>query len=166
MPLNESLIAELQHESASTRKMLERAPEKSFAWKPHEKSMTLGRLAMHLAEIPMWTDATLLKDELDFARSDYKPQDATSTSELLKFFDDNIIKSMETLKNTSDEEFMKNWTMRNGDEIYFTMPKIAVVRSFVMNHSIHHRAQMSVYLRLLDIPLPGMYGPTADEESM
>ena len=163
MPLNESLIAELKHESAGTRKMLERVPEQSFAWKPHDKSMSIGRLAMHLAEIPMWTDVTLLQDELDFAKLDYKPRDATSTKELLKFFDDNVNKALETLKNTSDEEFMKGWTMRTGDEVHFTLPKIAVVRSFILSHNIHHRGQMSVYLRMLDVPVPSIYGPTADE---
>jgi uncharacterized damage-inducible protein DinB len=166
MPINESLIAEMQQESASTKKMLERAPENSFTWKPHEKSMTLGRLAMHIAEIPMWTDDCLLKDELDFARTDYKPRDATTTAELVKFFDENVSKAIEILGKTSDEEFMKDWTMRNGEEIYFTLPKIAVVRSFIMSHGIHHRAQMSVYLRMLDVPVPGVYGPSADEESM
>ncbi|MDQ3022116.1 MAG: DinB family protein [Bacteroidota bacterium] len=166
MPLNESLIAELQHEAANTRKMLERVPEKSFSWKPHDKSMSLGEITNHLAEIPHWVGVSIEQDELDFAGSDYKPRTPTTTEDLLKFFDTNIEKALESLKNASDEKLFENWTMRNGEQVYFTMPKIAVVRSFVMNHSVHHRGQLSIYLRLLDVPLPSIYGPTADESNM
>lgn len=165
MALNESLIAELKQEAANTRKMLERATEKSFAWKPHEKSMTLGGLAQHLAEIPMWVGVSVDQDELDFAKSDYKPKTATTTEELLKTFDENLENAVKSLKNASDEKLMGTWTMRNGEKIYFTMPKTAVVRYFVLNHSIHHRGQLSVYLRLLDVPLPQIYGPTADDSN-
>lgn len=163
MPLNESLIAELQMEAAGTRKMIERVPEKSFGWKPHDKSMTLGRLAYHIAENPQWVSVTVDKDEIDFAAKDYVEKEAKTTAELLKVFDESLAEAVECLKNASDEKLMGNWTMRNGEQVYFTMPKIAVLRSFVLNHIVHHRGQLSVYLRMLDVPLPQIYGPTADE---
>lgn len=163
MPLNESILAELQMEAAGTRKMIERVPEKSFDWKPHDKSMTLGRLAYHICENPQWVSVTVDKDEIDFAANDYVPKEAKTTAELLKVFDDSLAEAVECLKNASDEKLMGNWTMRNGETVYFTMPKTAVLRSFVLNHIIHHRGQLSVYLRMLDVPLPQIYGPTADE---
>ena len=166
MPLNEALIAELQQEAAATRKMLERVPEKSNSWKPHEKSMDLGRLSQHIAEIPMWVPETVDKDELDFAKEEYTPKGGSTNEELLKNFDLNLANAIECLKNASDEKLMGNWTMRNGEKVYFTMPKIAVLRGFVMSHLIHHRGQLSVYMRMLDIPLPSVYGPTADEPDM
>ncbi len=163
MPLNESFITELQMEAASSRKMIERVPEKSFDWKPHEKSMTLGRLAYHISENPQWVSAIVNKDEIDFAANDYVPKEAKTSAELLKVFDESIAGAVECLKNASDEKLMGNWTMRNGEQIFFTLPKIAVLRSFILSHSIHHRGQLSVYLRMLDVPLPQIYGPTADE---
>jgi uncharacterized damage-inducible protein DinB len=163
MPLNESILAELQMEAAGTRKMIERVPEKSFDWKPHDKSMTLGRLAYHIAENPQWVSVTVDKDEIDFAAKDYVEKEAKTTAELLKVFDESLAEAVECLKNASDEKLMGNWTMRNGEQVYFTMPKIAVLRSFVLNHIVHHRGQLSVYLRMLDVPLPQIYGPTADE---
>lgn len=163
MPLNESILAELQMEAAATRKMIERVPEKSFDWKPHDKSMTLGRLAYHICENPQWVSVTVDKDEIDFAANDYVPKEAKTTAELLKVFDDSLAEAVECLKNASDEKLMGNWTMRNGETVYFTMPKTAVLRSFVLNHIVHHRGQLSVYLRMLDVPLPQIYGPTADE---
>jgi uncharacterized damage-inducible protein DinB len=165
MPLNEPLITELQHEASNTRKMLERVPEKSFSWKPHDKSMTLGSLAQHLAEIPVWTGVTVDQDELDFSRSEYKPRVATTTEDLLKTFDENLKNALECLQKASDEKLNGMWTMRNGEKVYFTMPKLKVLRSFVLSHSIHHRGQLSVYMRLLGVPLPQIYGPTADESN-
>ncbi|MBK8550452.1 MAG: DinB family protein [Ignavibacteria bacterium] len=166
MPLNESLIAELQQEAASTRKMLERVPEKSFSWKPHEKSMALGQLSHHLAEIPDWVSASVEQDELDFATFNYVPIEETTTEALVKVFDEKVKKAVECLKNASDEKLSGNWTMRNGEKVYFTMPKTAVIRYFVLNHAVHHRGQLSVYMRMLDVPLPSVYGPTADEPEM
>jgi len=163
MPINESFIAELKHELVPTRKILERVPIDKPDWKPHPKSTSLGRLATHIAEIPGWTAATLDHDELDFSKIDYKQRVANSTDELLHILDENSEKAMTALKNAPDGRFMENWTLRNGDKIFFTMPKIAVLRSFSYSHWIHHRAQLGVYLRLLDIPIPNMYGPTADE---
>lgn len=165
MTLNEPLMMELQHEAESTRKMLERLPKEKLTWKPHEKSMSLGRLAMHLAEIPGWVNATLLADELDFSKMDYKMVEATSSEEAVKMFDEKLASALDVLKNTEDATMMNMWTMRDGEKIYFTMPKIAVLRSFVYSHLIHHRGQMSVYLRLLDVPVPGSYGPSADDSA-
>lgn len=164
--ISTSLIAEMEHEAAVARKCLERVPAEKFDWKPHEKSMAFGALAVHVAEMFGWTPATLQQPELDFAKFDYQPYKPATNEDLLEFFDKNVAEAIETLRNTSDETYMENWTMRNGDTIYFTMPKIATMRSFVMNHIIHHRGQLSVYLRLNDIPVPSIYGPTADEGQM
>jgi uncharacterized damage-inducible protein DinB len=159
-------VAEMEHEARVARQVLERVPEDKFNWKPHEKSMSFGKLASHVAEMFAWTPPTLTQDELDFAKMDYKPFEPATNAQLLEFFDKNIAEAIETLKNTSDEQFMENWTMRNGETVYFTMPKVAVMRSFIMNHIIHHRGQLSVYLRLNDIPVPSIYGPSADEGQM
>ena len=166
MTLGQILMAELKHEAVSTRKMLERIPADKLAWKPHEKSMSLEHLAGHIVNMFSWTNVTLKQDELDFAKSDYKPKSYAEASELVADFDKNIEDAVETLSNISNEEMAQTWTMRNGEKIYFTMPRTAVMRTFVMNHIIHHRGQLSVYLRLLDVPLPSVYGPTADEQTM
>lgn len=163
MSLNQSFISELEQESKSTRKVLERVPIEKADWKPHEKSMTLGRLSTHVAELPNWLDVTLNSDELDFAKVEYKPRIAATSAELINIFEENYSKGMKAIKNATDEVLMSNWTLRNGETIYFTLPKIAVVRSTVYNHLYHHRAQLGVYLRLLNVPLPAIYGPTADE---
>lgn len=161
-----AFIAELEQEAATTRKCIERVPAEKFDWKPHEKSMTFGRLAQHVAEMFGWTPNTLEHPELDFSKFDYTPQEFATTDELVEFLDKNVADALQTLRNSPDEVFMENWTMRNGEQVYFTMPKIAVMRSFVMNHIIHHRGQLSVYLRLNDIPVPSIYGPSADEGQM
>lgn len=161
-----ALIGEMEHEAATARKCLERIPAEKFSWKPHEKSMTMGALAVHVAEMFGWTPATLLHPELDFAKFDYKPYEPATTEDLLEFFDKNVAEAIEVLKSTAEETFAENWTMRNGETVYFTMPKVVTMRSFVMNHIIHHRGQLSVYLRLNDIPVPSIYGPSADEGQM
>lgn len=161
-----SLIAELEKEAATARKCLERVPAEKFAWKPHEKSMAFGALAVHIAEMFGWTPVTLQQPELDFAKFDYKPYEPATTEDLLEYFDKNYAEALEVLKSTGDETFLENWTMRNGEKVYFTAPKAAVMRGFVMNHIVHHRGQLSVYLRLNDIPVPSIYGPSADEGQM
>lgn len=161
-----ALVAELEHEARVTRTCLERVPADKFDWKPHEKSMSFGKLAAHIAEMISWTGPTLQHPELDFAKMDYKPFEPQSTDDLLEYFDKNLAEAADVLRNTTDEQFMEDWTMRNGDKIYFTMPKVVCMRSFVMNHIIHHRGQLSVYLRLNDIPVPSIYGPSADEGQM
>ena len=164
MNLGQMLAAELEQEAVATRKMLERVPEGIFDWRPHEKSMTLGRLATHVAEIAHWTKITVVQDELDFAKFDYKPATAANAAELVETFDKTVGEAKEVLRNCSDKEIMRSWTLRNGEQIYFTLPKMAVVRSMVLSHLIHHRGQLSVYLRLHNVPLPSVYGPTADEQ--
>ncbi len=161
-----AFLAELDNEAKVTRNCLERVPADKFDWKPHEKSMTFGRLAVHCAEMFGWTKETLKQDVLDFSTAEFKPFEPTSNEELLAFFDEHIAVAKSILGETSDETFMTEWTMRNGEQVYFTMPKVAVMRSFVMNHIIHHRGQLSVYLRLNDIPVPSIYGPSADEGQM
>lgn len=163
MSYNKDLIAELKMETASTKKMLERVPVDKNDWKPHEKSMKLGRLATHVAELPGWIAMTMSTDELDLSKMDYKAVMPVSTEDLLAKLDDNVNKALSVLENSSDEDFNKMWTLRNGDNVFFTMPRKAVIRSMAYSHHYHHRGQLSVYLRLLDIPVPGMYGPSADE---
>jgi uncharacterized damage-inducible protein DinB len=162
MTISEALIGELQHEAGTTRKLLERIPAEKFDWKPHEKSMTMIRLAAHVADMFSWFPVTLEQDELDFAKGYEEPKPAT-TAELVDLLDKNVAAATESLKRTADGTFMKNWRLRNGEQIYFEMPKIAVSRTFIMNHIMHHRGQLSVYLRLNDIPVPAIYGPSADE---
>lgn len=161
-----AFLGELENEAKVTRAVLERVPADKFAWKPHEKSMTFVRLAVHVAEMFGWTKETLKSDVLDFSTMDYTPFEPKTTDELLAFFDDHIAKAKAIIAEASDETFMTDWTMRNGETVYFTMPKVAVMRTFVMNHIIHHRGQLSVYLRLNDIPVPSIYGPSADEGQM
>jgi uncharacterized damage-inducible protein DinB len=164
MPIYESFLMELKEEAKATRKLLERVPEKSFAWKPHEKSFPLSRIASHVAEIPGWVSFTLDSDELDFGKYEYKPPEITKTSDILKIHEDCLEKAMKSLEKAKDEDFSKMWTMRKNEIVYLTLPKIVVLRSFAFNHLYHHRGQLTVYLRLLDVPLPGIYGPTADEQ--
>lgn len=161
-----AFLGELENEAKTTRAVLERVPADKFDWQPHEKSMKMGRLAVHVAEMFGWTKETLKSDVLDFSTMDMTPFEPRTTDELLAFFDEQITNAKAILAETSDETFMTDWTMRNGEQVYFTMPKVAVMRSFVMNHIIHHRGQLSVYLRLNDIPVPSIYGPSADEGQM
>lgn len=163
MSLGQIFAAELKQEAISTRKMLERIPADKLAWKPHEKSYTLDQLAGHIVNMISWTGVTLKQDELDFGKMDFKPKAYTDASELVADFDQNVAEALEILNDISDETMATTWTLRNDEHIFFTMPKTVTMRSFVMNHVIHHRGQLSVYLRLLDIPLPSVYGPTADE---
>ena len=166
MSIAQSLLPEFDHEFATLRKTLERVPEGLGEFKPHEKSMAMGQLAGHLAELAGWVNSTIEADELDFAKMDYKPFIPETTSELVGALDKAVAKARPVLSGASDADMMKPWTLRQGEQVFFTMPKIAVLRSFVMNHMIHHRAQLGVYLRLNGIPVPATYGPSADEGSM
>lgn len=166
MPLNAALLQEYKYECSNTRKLLALVPFDHPNWKPHEKSMSIKDLATHIADVPNWMSVTIDRDELDFAKGDYKTPKANSTEELLAIHDAAVESALKSLSAASDEKLMENWTMRNGEQIYFTMPKIACLRSWVYNHLYHHRGQLTVYLRLLNIPIPGMYGPTADDQSM
>jgi uncharacterized damage-inducible protein DinB len=157
------IIAEFEYESATTRKMLERVPEDRLEWAPHEKSMTLGRLATHIAENPAWCSTLLDKDELDLADSEYEPIVAASVAELLELFDKNVAAFVENVSERSDEQMLSAWTLRVGENVLGTQPKVGALRAFILSHTVHHRGQLSVYLRLLDVPLPQVYGPTADD---
>lgn len=166
MAIKDAFIAELNYESALTKKMLERVPLDKKDWKPHEKSMSVGRLATHVAEITHWMTDILSADEFDFMKANFKPTTASSTEELLSIFQENLDKAIASLEKTTDEEFKKIWVVKNGETIMFQTPKNVAVRGWAFSHMIHHRGQLSVYLRLLDVPVPGMYGPTADEGFM
>lgn len=161
--LNQSLLPEFKQESASTKKMLEKVPEDKFDWMPHNKSMSLGKLAAHVANIPNWMILVLTTDEFDFATAGYKEDSAKTQQELVAVFDNNYRQALQNLEHASDETLRGSWTFRSGDHVIFTLPRIAAIRTLAMNHLLHHRGQLSVYLRLLDVPVPGMYGPSADE---
>jgi uncharacterized damage-inducible protein DinB len=165
MAITDALLPEFDHEMATTRRLLDRVPEAKFGWKPHERSMTLGQLSGHLANIPFWCTATLRAESLDLATlgDDARPKSPVSREALLKEFDEKVATARARLAGSTDPQLLAPWTLKSGDQEFFTMPRITAIRSFVMNHSIHHRGQLSVYLRLNDIPLPPIYGPTADE---
>lgn len=162
MSLNKSLIAEMTQEAATTRKVLERVPSDKLAWKPHEKSMSLGRLATHVAELPKWTATTVQQDSLDLS-GPYNPNILESTGDIVNLFEKNLAEALEALADVSDETLRKPWTLTVGEKTVFTLPKAAVLRTMVFNHIVHHRGQLSVYLRLNGVPVPAMYGPSADE---
>lgn len=163
MSLNKALLAEFDHEVIGTRHTLERVPEDKFDWAPHPKSAKMGNLAKHVAELPTWVNATIEKDGINFAG--YVPEPAPKNrKELLAFFDKNVTAARASLVAATDEAaWTKPWSLANGDTVIFTMPKSVVMRTFVFNHIVHHRAQLGVYLRLNDVPLPAIYGPSADE---
>lgn len=167
MALSQALLPEFDQEMAHTRETLERVPEDKLGWKPHEKSMTMGRLAGHLAELPGWGAITIQQDSIDVAPpggQQMQPLVATSRQQLLEAFDKNVAGARGVIAGASDADWMKPWTLLNGGKTVFTMPKGAVFRAFVMSHSIHHRAQLGVYLRLNNIAVPSIYGPSADEQ--
>lgn len=156
-------LEELDRESIATRKILERIPVERSAWQPHEKSFAVGDLAKHVAEIPGWTELMISSDVLDFATMNYQPPVIENTAGLLNLFDKNVKIAKEQLQSADEAKYNDSWTMKNGEMIYFTLPRHEVIRTWVLNHIVHHRAQLSVYLRLMEIPVPGIYGPSADE---
>jgi uncharacterized damage-inducible protein DinB len=167
--MNQALMMEFDHEMAITRKALERVPDGKLAWKPHEKSMTMGQLASHLAELPSWTIATIREDKLDVAPPGgpaWEPFKATSTASALATFDKNVAGARAALAEASDGVLMQPWSLLKGGVMVMTMPKIACLRGFIFNHNVHHRAQLGLYLRLNDVPVPSTYGPSADEGGM
>lgn len=162
MAIVDSLLPEFDHEMTVTRKLLERVPEERFGWKPHEKSYTLGQLAQHVATVPMWGAITINQSELDLGGGQQLPA-VTNGAALLALFDGHVAGTRAALVGKSDAELMAPWTLKHSGKTLFSMPKAAVWRSFVMSHLIHHRGQLSVYLRIQNVPLPSMYGPSADE---
>jgi uncharacterized damage-inducible protein DinB len=161
MPIRDLLLPEFEQEMTNTRKILERVPDDKLNYKPHPKSMELGRLAGHVAELSGWP-ITILTTEL-LQLDDFKPWIPTSRAEILKKFDDSVAQTRKLLSDTGDESLQKNWTMKFGGETILSMPRYNVLRNVVFNHIIHHRAQLGVFLRLNDVEIPGMYGPSADE---
>ncbi len=163
MSVADAMVGEFTHESIGTRKMLERIPEDKLSWKPHVKSMTMGRLAAHLAELPEWSKTILNEESFDMATSDHEPHVPATKPELLDLFDKNVAAFKESFSGQSDERLFQNWKLEHGGHLVAEMPRVAWIRSFILSHIIHHRGQLSVYLRENDVPLPALYGPTADE---
>jgi uncharacterized damage-inducible protein DinB len=165
MAIAQTLLPEFDREMGVTRKLLDRVPEDKAAWKPHTKSSSLGELANHVANLPTWTGVVVNNDDFDIATRK-RPAPFSSTKALLDFFDANVRDARAAIESASDEQLKKTWTLRNGEHTVVTMPKTSALRSFFMNHHIHHRGQLSVYLRMQDVPVPNMYGPTADEREL
>ena len=166
MAFSDTLLPEFDHEMAGARRTLERVPEDRFEWRPHPKSGAMGWLAGHLANIPEWGTLTIARDELDLAPGGKPmelPPPPASRADLLAAFDKKAAEARAAIAGASDEELMKPWSLLQNGKTIFTMPKLTVLRSFVLNHLIHHRAQLGVYLRLNDVPVPSLYGPSADE---
>jgi uncharacterized damage-inducible protein DinB len=168
MSISDALLPEFDHEMANTRKTLERVPTEKFLWKPHEKSSPMGNLAGHLANLPSWVNFTIDQDSLDIRPNGipWTNPPLNSVEEVLGTFDDNVAKARAAIAGAGDEQLFQPWTLKADGASLMTLPKVAVLRSFVMNHLIHHRAQLGVYLRLNDIPVPSIYGPSADENPM
>ena len=161
----DSLIPEFDHEMGTTRRLLERVPEAEFSWKPHDKSMSLGELSGHLSNLASWANIILAASSFDMASigSNRKPVSPASRAALLATFDEKVAAARAAVASKTDAELTAPWTLKSGTQEVFTMPRIGALRSFVVNHTIHHRGQLSVYLRLKDVPLPSIYGPSADE---
>ncbi|MCP4639771.1 MAG: DUF664 domain-containing protein [bacterium] len=163
MGMIDPVLQELDHEAKVTRAVLEGVPEDRFDWQPHEKSMSLVRLASHIAETPGWVESIVNQDELEMDMEAYVPYEASSKDELLETYDRNIASVMENLKAQADDHLMAVWRMTSGGQVLVEMPRIGVIRSFLLSHTYHHRGQLTVYLRLLDVPVPSVYGPSADD---
>jgi len=156
------LLKEMEQEAQTTRKMLARILEDKYEWQPHKKSMTIHRLATHIAELPGWLKMTLTTDELDFAKSEYKPVVVNNNKELLAYFEKCYEEGRSRLAEATEDELLLTWTLRSGEQIYGVYTKAEVVR-LAFCQTVHHRAQLGVFLRLLNVPIPGSYGPSADE---
>jgi uncharacterized damage-inducible protein DinB len=166
MSISQSLLPEFDQEMANTRKVLERIPEDKLEWKAHPKSNTIGWVSKHLADLPSWTTETLKHESLDIAPpggQPFKLPEAKTRQAMLDLFDKNVAAARAAIGAASDADFMKTWTLLKGGQKLFSMPRIAVVRSMVLNHSIHHRGHLCVYLRLNNVPVPALYGPSGDE---
>ncbi|MBI4444752.1 MAG: DinB family protein [Acidobacteria bacterium] len=168
MRISEALLVEFDTEMAHTRKTLERLPEARLAWKPHEKSPSMGWLANHVAQLPGWTVMALTQNSIDIApvgQSAPQMPELASRQEILEAFDKNVRDARAAIASAKDDDFVQPWTLLKGGQALFTLSRMMVIRNFIMNHSIHHRAQLGVYLRLNNVPVPAIYGPSADEGS-
>lgn len=169
MSLGATMLPEFDQEMAKTRSTLERIPDELFSWKPHEKSFSFMQMANHLARMPGWGAATLQTDSMDIdpEKGEFVPPPPAETiADVLAAFDKSVAEFRGVLSECSDEALMTDWTLLMGGEELFTMPRVAVVRGMIINHIIHHRGQLTIYLRLNDLPVPGLYGPSADEGGM
>lgn len=169
MAIKDSILPEFDREMDNTRKTLERVPEGKGDWAPHEKSMKMGRLAGHIAELSGWPTTIIGQDLLDFrppGGAPMQPLVMTSRKQLMEAFDKHVAAARGAIAGASDETLLKPWTLLSAGKTIFTMPRIAALRAFVMNHIVHHRAQLGVYLRLNNVAVPSIYGPSADEGSM
>lgn len=162
MSIIQMLLKELDQESQTTRKMLQRLPDDKFDWRPHEKSMTIRQLSTHIAELPSWISMALTTDGLDFAASPYQPAVLNTRDEVLELFEKSLADGRSHLEKATEEQMEQPWTLRNGEQILMKLTKGETVRH-AFSQTVHHRAQLGVFLRLLDIPIPGTYGPSADE---
>jgi len=169
MQLVEQLVLEFKQEAGHTRKVLERISEDKWNWRPHSKSWTMGELATHIANVPSWAPMTIANDSMNIDPSNVSAQKtvaAQTLQEILDRFDKNCMEAESALAQSSEEHLFTPWTMQSGEKVLFKMPRLSVLRNFILNHLIHHRAQMCVYLRLNGLPVPAIYGPTADESGM
>ncbi len=164
MGFAETMLPEFDREMSNTRKVLERVPDDKLTWKPHEKSGSAGWLATHISVIPVWGKFTIEREFFDLAQEKPLSDVLQSSAAIVDQFDRNVAACRAALSSVSDERLRGNWTLRRGVQVFFTQPRATLLRAFVMNHLIHHRAQLAVYLRLLDVPVPALYGPSADEQ--
>lgn len=166
MSIARSMLPEFDHETANTRRTLERLPDDRLDWSPHARSLSAGALVTHIANLPVWVGMTISQDRFDVApagEAPFRGPLVTSVREAVERFDRNVAEARAALEAADDATLLAPWTLLRGGETVLTMPRVAVLRSFVMNHLIHHRAQLSVYLRLCDVPVPALYGSSADE---
>jgi uncharacterized damage-inducible protein DinB len=164
MAIKDALLADFDHEMGTTRRLLERLPDNKLEWKPHDKSMSLGGLATHLSHIPSWGGIILTDPSFDLAEAPPNATEQTSRAAILAAFDDTRAKTR-ALMDKTDGEYNSLWTLKRGGHQVFSVPRVSAFRSFVLHHLIHHRGQLSVYLRMIDVPVPAIYGPSADEGS-
>jgi uncharacterized damage-inducible protein DinB len=165
MAIKDSILPEFDHEMGATRRLLERVPDGDLKWTPHDKSFNMGRLAGHIANIPRWAIITCETDLFDPSAigDEGRPKDPVSMADVVKQFDANVAEARKKISEQTDASLMSPWTLKQDGQEVLTLPKVAVLRSYVLNHLIHHRGQLTVYLRLRNVPLPSIYGPTADE---
>lgn len=163
MNINKHLLIEVERETASTRQLLERLKDEHLSYKPHEKSMSLGELASHIVELHNWVKLALAVDTFDF-HTMYKPLKATSVQEISDALEDGYNDNMVAIEEITEEDWLRTWTLQAGSHVIASVPKLGAYRFIIQNHLIHHRGQLTVYMRMLDIPLPGLYGPSADEK--
>lgn len=169
MPIIDAILPEFDHEMATTRLLLERVPAGKASWKPHAKSMDLGALCSHVADIPGWVKSTVEQESFDVAPvggTPYVTPVFSGVAELLERFDRNVREARAAFAGKSDAALMVKWSLLSGGQEVFSMPRVGVIRTFLLNHLIHHRGQLTVYLRMCDVPLPSVYGPSADTPGM